>query len=374
MIIRKAMLLAVAAASVASLPACGDRKEADSAETVGDDAPALDPQAADVALAMITQDLNAPLVEVQSLLVRAVEDGDIRANELMMYTPDGSISLDWWVWNKGLVRLAEQPGYGPYLTLSDKGSRFVGFDASAWLKPGLVGVPRMQCRSAGSATSAACTAEVSYTTVAGPGAEVGTVSLPQADAYLEAAFSPGQGWSITRISTDGPTPSSMVHAALFGAPDDRSAAREQYETALASALERLGAEASPTAAPPTTRSDATASAAPVADISRPSATASTERPTVITSASHARQATNDELMSVYPARALEAGIAGRATISCIAQVNGRLGECASVAESPPGYRFGQAAVAAAQFFRVNPRTEDGRPVSSRITFSIIWTL
>ncbi|MCS6627837.1 energy transducer TonB [Roseibacterium beibuensis] len=372
MIIRKAMFLAVAAASVASLSACGDRKEAGSAATVGDEAPALDAQAADAALAMITQDLNAPLVEVQGLLVRAVEDGDIRPHELMMYTPEGSLPIDWWVWNKGLVRLAEQPGYGPYLTLSDKGSRFVRFDAAAWLKPGLVGVPRMQCRSAGSATSAACTAEVSYTTVAGPGAEVGTVSLPQADAFLEAAFSPGQGWSITRISTEGATPSGTVRAALFGAPEDQSVAREQYETALASALERLQAEASPPAAAPKTQSEATASA-PATDASRPSV-ATTDRPTVITSASYARQATNDELMSVYPARALDAGIAGRATISCTAQVNGRLGECESVAETPPGYRFGQAAVAAAQFFRVNPRTEDGRPVSSRITFSIVWTL
>jgi hypothetical protein len=375
MIIRKAMLLAVAAVSAASLPGCADREGTSGVEAAADEAPALDAGAAQAALTMIAEDLNAPLAEVQALLARAAEDGDIRAHELTLYTPEGSVPLDWWVWNKGLVRLAEEPGYGPYIGLSDKGSRFLGLDAAAWLKPSLVGSPRMECRSAGSATSAACSAKVDYATAVGPGLDLGAIDLPPADAHLEAVFTPGQGWSVSRLSTDGATPSAMVRSALFGTVDDRTTAREQYATALTAALERQAAASRDVAAPAATGS---ASGAPVAaaeapPASRPAASAAAAAPRTIVNVSYARQPTNDELMSVFPAQALRDGVSGRSTMSCIALVNGRLGDCASTAETPAGYRFGQAAVAAARFYRINPRIEDGKPVESRVTLSIIWT-
>ena len=379
MIIRKAVLLAVAAVSAASLAGCADREGTAGAETAGDEAPALDAGAAQAALTMISQDLNAPLAEVQALLARAADDGDIRAHELTLYTPEGSIPLDWWVWNKGLVRLAEEPGYGPYIGLSEKGSRFLGLDAAAWLKPSLVGSPRMECRSAGSATSAACSAEVDYATAVSPGIDLGAVDLPQANAHLEAVFAPGRGWSVSRLSTDGPTPSAMVRAALFGSADDRTAAREQYSTSLTAALERQAAASQSAAAAAPGGPANAAPAAPAATAaaartgSKPAATAPAAAPRTIVNASYARQPTNDELMSVFPAQALRDGVSGRSTMSCVALVNGRLDDCTSTAETPPGSRFGQAGVAAARFFRMNPRTEDGTPVASRVTLSINWT-
>ncbi|HYD28623.1 energy transducer TonB [Brevundimonas sp.] len=374
MIIRNATLLAVAVVSAASLGGCADREGTAGVEAAGDEAPALDAGAAQAALAMIAQDLNAPLAEVQALLASAAEDGDIRAHELTLYTPEGSLPLDWWVWNKGLVRLAEEPGYGPYIGLSEKGSRFLGLDAAAWLKPSLVGSPRMECRSAGSATSAACSAEVAYATAVGPGIDLGAIDLPQANAHLEAVFAPGQGWSVSRLSTDGPTPSAMVRAALFGTADDRTAARAQYSTSLTAALERQAAASrsadAPAPAGPAYAAPA-ATVAPPSTASKPAAPAAAAR--TIVNASYSRQPTNEELTTVFPAQALRDGISGRSTMSCIVLVSGRLDGCAATAETPAGYRFGQAAVAASRFFRMNPRTEDGTPVASRVSLSIIWT-
>lgn len=375
MIIRKFVLLAVAAASVASVSGCGERKEAVAVEAAGDDEPALAAGAAEAALAMIKQDLNVPLTEVQTLLAAAAEDGDVRAQEITLYTDEGAVPLDWWVWSKGLVRLAVEPGYGPYIGLSEKGTRFLSFDAVAWLAPALVGSPRMQCRSAGSATSAACSAEVTYTTSVGEGVDMPTINLPQANAHLEAVFMPGKGWSINRLSTDGATPSAMVRTALFGTVDERAAAREQYSTALAAAVERQATES---------RAAAVAAAAPIAlteaepavaasTASKLSAAAPPSVPRTIINASYAREPTNDELKSVFPAQALREGVSGRSTMTCVALANGQLGGCVSASETPRGYRFGQAGVAAARFFRMNPRTENGQAVDSRANLTINWT-
>lgn len=374
MIIQRAMLAAAAVAAFAGLAGCGDRDESGGVEIVQDEAPALDAGAAQAALAMIAQDLNAPLAEIQARLATAAEDGDIRAHELMLYTPEGSVPLDWWVWNKGLVRLAVEPGYGPYIGLSEKGSRFLARDAADWLTPSLVGSPRMECRAAGSATSAACTAEVTYTTAVGAIADLGAITLPEAKAHLEAVFTPGQGWTVSRLSTDGPIPSATVRTALFGTADDRAAAREQYATALTAALERQTAESRVAEAPPV-RADMTPAAVvgSSAAASKPPPPGPASAPRTIVNASYARQPTNDELMSVFPAQALREGIAGRSTMTCVALANGQLGDCSATAETPPGYRFGQAAVAAARFYRMNPRTEDGRPVESRVSLSITWT-
>lgn len=371
MIMRKAVLSALAVVFVAGVSGCGERKEIAAVEAAGDDSPVLDAGAAEAALAMIKQDLNVPLAELQTLLAAAAEDGDIRAQELMLYADEGAVPLDWWVWNKGLVHLAVEPGYGPYIGLTEKGTRFLGSDATAWLTPALVGSPRMQCRAAGSATSAACSAEVAYTTTVGEGVGIAAISLPQANAHLEAVFRPGQGWSINRLSTDGPTPSAMVRTALFGTVDGRVAAREQYSTALAAAVERQAAEsraAAVAAAAPTEAEPAVAETT----VSKQSAAAPTSVPRTSVNASYAREPTNDELKSVFPAQALREGVTGRSTMTCVVLTNGRLGDCVSASEAPRGYRFGQAGVAAARFFRMNPRTENGQAVESRVNLTINW--
>lgn len=53
-----------------------------------------------------------------------------------------------------------------------------------------------------------------------------------------------------------------------------------------------------------------------------------------------------------PDRATRRGITGRATVSCQVQSDGRLQQCLVEGETPPGYRFGEAALKVAERGRV----------------------
>lgn len=75
----------------------------------------------------------------------------------------------------------------------------------------------------------------------------------------------------------------------------------------------------------------------------------------------------------YPSRALERGIEGTATLSCVAEANGAPSSCAVVTETPSGAGFGAAAISAIRFGRLTPQTVDqlaGRPFSFTLRFDI----
>lgn len=324
---------------------------------------------------MITSDLNMPVQDLQTLLATASSDGRIGTDELWMQGARGSVPVDWWLWNKGYLTLVDDPAYGAHFTLSEKGTRFVRGEAPLWLTARAEGAPRMECRAAGSATRAACTAVFAYQTVTNPGADLAQVSFPLASANLEAAFAPGEGWAVSDLVVDGEAPRDTARFVIFGDPESAAEPRERFFEVIRA---RLEASRSRPAAPEAASADA-----PIIQPAKPNgggpavappSTAAPPRASVVTNPRTLREPSYDELMAVYPARALAAEIAGRASISCVATVAGTLRDCEATAESPPGYRFGQAAVAVSRHYRVSPRTVDGVAAESRINLTINWTL
>lgn len=365
-----AVLLVLAASQI--LASC-DRKKTEEApvQTGTTNTPALNDAARDQAVAMITGDLNAPLAELHAVLTRAAQDGRIDPDELTIQGVSGPIPIDWWLWNKGYLRLSEDEYYGPYLVLSDKGGRFVGGPQPVWLSAKSEGAPNMECQSAGGLTRAVCTASVAYSVGLTPGGDLARVAVPASSANLEAAFSPSEGWSVSQLSVDGEAPRDVARTAIFGTPEMAVEPRRLFFEAIRFQLQRRQA---PTQEPAPSKIDpyVPERQAVTAQNAAPTKPAASQAP-VVTNARLLRQPTEAEMRAVYPPRALGQNIPGRATMSCTATVEGVLSDCMTQSESPPGQRFGQAAVALESRYRVTPRTIDGQPVESSVTLNLSWT-
>lgn len=81
----------------------------------------------------------------------------------------------------------------------------------------------------------------------------------------------------------------------------------------------------------------------------------------------AQRPTASDFSRNYPRRALNAGLDGRVTLSCVVQRSLRL-ECRVAEEDPPGQGFGQAAVRIARRFRAERQFPDGRAtVGAQVT-------
>ena len=93
-------------------------------------------------------------------------------------------------------------------------------------------------------------------------------------------------------------------------------------------------------------------------------------PAVITNPSWSRQPSADQMTRAYPARAINAGIAGSASLNCLVLPTGAVTDCNVTRETPGGYGFGRAAQGLSRQFRVNPRTVNGAAQGSRVNINL----
>jgi len=82
-----------------------------------------------------------------------------------------------------------------------------------------------------------------------------------------------------------------------------------------------------------------------------------------------------QLGRVYPDRAAAKEMSGAATLLCGVATDGSMAGCAVIDESPKGWRFGEAALAAARYFKMSPRTVDGQVVEgAKVRIPIVFNL
>jgi TonB family protein len=372
--IRRLVLGAVATTVlIIGLAACGREAENGTAAEVNETAPTLSVQASVAAITLIQGDLNAPILALQNQLRQASLDGVIRTDELVLSTPESFVPIDWWAWNKGYLQVVDDPSYGRYLDLSDAGRQFLALDLTNSLGARAVGTPTMECRSAGTATSAACKAVVTYEVVPERGALIGAGQIPNASAHLEAAFAPGAGWSVQSLVADDQTPAALVTAAILGDADAQAAGRERFEQGLRARLAQLDAATIPPVEETESATPSREVQAAQPSLSRDASTAKPRtQPAAVVEPTYRRRPSAAELRGLYPPQMLARGVAGQSIMTCTVTVSGSITDCQSEAESPAGSRFGRAGTEAARFFQMTPRTVRGEAVASTVRLSIDW--
>ncbi len=81
--------------------------------------------------------------------------------------------------------------------------------------------------------------------------------------------------------------------------------------------------------------------------------------------------TREDLVPLYPAKAATERRNGTAMMSCRVMRDGVLSACWIVAEVPPGYGFGQAAIALSKLLKGKPATLNGEPIDgAEIRFAL----
>ncbi len=98
-------------------------------------------------------------------------------------------------------------------------------------------------------------------------------------------------------------------------------------------------------------------------------------PPVIGNPNWLSKPTPDQVGRLYPARAAEREMSGRAVLLCEVLASGAVGSCDVTDETPKGYGFGAAALAMTRYFKLSPQTVDGVSVAgSKVRIPIVFSL
>jgi protein TonB len=98
-------------------------------------------------------------------------------------------------------------------------------------------------------------------------------------------------------------------------------------------------------------------------------------PPVIGNPNWLSKPTPDQVGRLYPPRAVEREMSGKAVLLCEVLASGAVGSCDVTDETPKGYGFGQAALAMTRYFKLSPRTVDGVSVAgSKVRIPIVFSL
>jgi protein TonB len=98
-------------------------------------------------------------------------------------------------------------------------------------------------------------------------------------------------------------------------------------------------------------------------------------PPVIGNPNWLSKPTPDQVGRLYPVRAADRGMSGRAVLLCEVLASGAVGACDVTEETPKGYGFGAAAQAMTRYFKLSPRTVDGVSVAgSKVRIPIVFSL
>ena len=86
-----------------------------------------------------------------------------------------------------------------------------------------------------------------------------------------------------------------------------------------------------------------------------------------------RKPSGQEIANVYPTKALDKRVGGKAVIRCRVTVEGFLEGCQVLSESPEGMNFGGAGLQLAPQFRMSPKIRSGKAVpGGEVTIPITW--